>query len=140
MHVPDVDRVLGELLRVLEPGGYLVISEGNAASVQAVLGRMARWALRRTTGVEIKRMPAGIEGWRETPDDPIAARHAYPLAGALADGPRRNRSQSPRRPVHRGVRPLRSQLSTAYDPSLESLLVPLRAVVTAGVRQSHHRP
>jgi 2-polyprenyl-3-methyl-5-hydroxy-6-metoxy-1,4-benzoquinol methylase len=59
MHVPDVERALAELVRVLAPGGRLVLSEGNMYALQAVSLR----ALKRIFGKgrsRVVRTPAGL--------------------------------------------------------------------------------
>ena len=65
MHVPDIAAAVGELSRILAPGGTLVISEGNVRSLQAV---GLRW-LKRLLGrerAEVVHTPAGIEFWEHT--------------------------------------------------------------------------
>jgi ubiquinone/menaquinone biosynthesis C-methylase UbiE len=60
MHIPDLQRALTELARVLAPGGMLVLSEGNMYSIQAVtlrwlknlLGRERATVVRTAGGVE----------------------------------------------------------------------------------------
>ncbi|MBA3242576.1 MAG: class I SAM-dependent methyltransferase, partial [Acidobacteria bacterium] len=34
MHIPDVERAVSELARVVKPGGFLVVSEGNMSSLE----------------------------------------------------------------------------------------------------------
>jgi SAM-dependent methyltransferase len=65
MHVPDVQRALQELARVLAPGGRLVLSEGNMYSLQAVALRALRRILRRGRALVV-RTPAGLEAHEET--------------------------------------------------------------------------
>lgn len=66
MHVPEVQRALSELARVLAPGGVLIISEGNMFSAQAVALRWLKRLLRRERA-HVTRTSAGIE-YREQTD------------------------------------------------------------------------
>jgi ubiquinone/menaquinone biosynthesis C-methylase UbiE len=69
MHVPELDRALGELARVLKPGGRLAIMENNANSLDALVwDRVVRGA-RRMLGRPVhpvQRTERGSEEWRET--------------------------------------------------------------------------
>lgn len=65
MHIPDYERALDELVRVVRPGGYLILSEGNMYSVQSVLLRWIKKALGRQRA-EIIRSEIGLEFWEET--------------------------------------------------------------------------
>lgn len=62
MHIADVERAIAELARVLAPGGFLIVSEGNMHSLQSLLRRgLSRLAgdglLRHTAaGIEYRRM------------------------------------------------------------------------------------
>lgn len=65
MHIPDYDLALNELTRVVEPGGALILSEGNAYSVQSLLLR----GLKRLVGrqrAEMIRDEIGLQFWEET--------------------------------------------------------------------------
>jgi len=65
MHVPRLEDALGELIRVLKPGGKLVVMENNVRSlhVQAEkLARLAKLLLRRRVN-ERKSTPRGTEEW-----------------------------------------------------------------------------
>lgn len=74
MHVPDVQRALSELSRVVAPGGLLVLSEGNMYSVQAVALRIAKQLLGRGRG-RVIRTAAGIETIEETDHGTLSTRH-----------------------------------------------------------------
>lgn len=65
MHVPDLSKALGELARVLTPGGRLVISVANMYSLQAVGIRTTRALLRRRRA-HIVRTAAGLESQERT--------------------------------------------------------------------------
>jgi ubiquinone/menaquinone biosynthesis C-methylase UbiE len=75
MHIPDVDRAVAELARVLKPGGALVISEGNKSSLEAVAMRNLKRVLRREKA-QVKDMPAGVEYWKEKDGDALVTRQA----------------------------------------------------------------
>lgn len=65
MHVPDVEKAIGELARITRPGGTIVVSEGNMRSLQAIgihsLKKIVQWS-----HAEIRRTNAGVEYWEET--------------------------------------------------------------------------
>ena len=62
MHIPDVSHALSELARVVQPGGFLILSESNCRSVQATGFRwIKRWCGREKA--ELVRTPAGVESW-----------------------------------------------------------------------------
>ncbi len=64
MHVPDLEGAISELVRVVAPGGALVVSEDNMNSVQPVTYRALLRLLGRRR--EVHRTDAGIEKWKET--------------------------------------------------------------------------
>jgi ubiquinone/menaquinone biosynthesis C-methylase UbiE len=65
MHVPELDRALAELARVLAPRGRLVLSEGNMHSAQSIALRLAKRALGRGRAT-VRRVPSGLESIEET--------------------------------------------------------------------------
>lgn len=75
MHVPAIDQAVAELARVLEPGGTLIVSEGNQRSLQAVTLRWLKRLLRRNRA-EVLRTPAGIEVWEDTGSGKLMTRQA----------------------------------------------------------------
>jgi ubiquinone/menaquinone biosynthesis C-methylase UbiE len=73
MHVPELERALSELARVLAPGGKLVISEGNMHSLQSKLMRGLKKLLGRGRG-RVVRVPAGLESHEETASGKLLTR------------------------------------------------------------------
>lgn len=71
MHIPEIETAIAELARVLRPGGKLVVSEANVASVEQMALQSLRRVLRKQVGV---RSQAGIEHWFDTPAGPLLAR------------------------------------------------------------------
>jgi SAM-dependent methyltransferase len=65
MHVPELERALAELARVLAPGGLLVASEANMHSLQSVGVRGLKRLLGKGRG-RIVRTPAGLECHEQT--------------------------------------------------------------------------
>ena len=73
MHIPDVEKALQELVRVLRPGGYLIIAEANASAPETYAFR-AYWRItrrniradRKACGVEVQRTAAGPPLSRKT--------------------------------------------------------------------------
>jgi ubiquinone/menaquinone biosynthesis C-methylase UbiE len=73
MHIPDLDKAISELVRVLEPGGAFIISDNNMYSLQG----MIRFVLKRLLGIgtaSVKKTPAGIEYWYRNADDALLTR------------------------------------------------------------------
>lgn len=73
MHVAEVERALAELIRVLSPGGVLVLSEANHRSLDAFAYRVLN---RVKHGERSVRSAAGRERWIETDDGPLLMRQA----------------------------------------------------------------
>lgn len=65
MHIPDYDIALNELTRVVKPGGMLVLSEGNAYSLQSVMLRLVKRLLRRQRA-EVVRDEIGLQFWENS--------------------------------------------------------------------------
>ena len=75
MHIPDVEKAVSELARVLKPGGTLVVSEGNMASLEARAVRNLKRLLGREKAT-VKRTPAGMEYWQVSANDALVTRQA----------------------------------------------------------------
>jgi len=72
MHIPDLEKAVGELTRILKPGGILVIGENNMHSFHALAFRFLRKLLRRKT--RVNHTPPGIEHWTDSPVGPLLTR------------------------------------------------------------------
>lgn len=84
MHIPEVGKAVAELARVVKPNGFLIISENNMWSLEAVLARTARRVL-AACGISsrggkqfasLKMSAAGAEYWRQTESGPLICREA----------------------------------------------------------------
>lgn len=58
MHIPEFEKAIDELARVLKPGGHLIISENNKDSLEAKIIKL----FKNEKNVE-KHMPYGVEFW-----------------------------------------------------------------------------
>ena len=75
MHIPDMEKAIYELARVLKLGGMLIIEEGNMNSLQSMVLNIIR-LLTGTKKAEFKRTSRGIERWKATPAGPLFVRQA----------------------------------------------------------------
>jgi hypothetical protein len=73
MHVPEVATAIEELARVTASGGWIVVSEANMRSAQAIAERAVGRARRRPPPV---RTPMGLETWTHTDAGTLLARRA----------------------------------------------------------------
>jgi ubiquinone/menaquinone biosynthesis C-methylase UbiE len=73
MHIPDIEKAISELNRVLKNGGMIVISEVNMFSLQSTIVRFLR--LLQKGKRPTKKTSAGLEYWRITPAGKILTRH-----------------------------------------------------------------
>ena len=75
MHIPEVDKAVAEISRIIKPGGYVAISEGNMHSLQTRVLRFLKKLLGRERA-EVNLVPAGIENWEETDEGRLMTRQA----------------------------------------------------------------
>jgi 2-polyprenyl-3-methyl-5-hydroxy-6-metoxy-1,4-benzoquinol methylase len=81
MHIPDVEKAISELCRVVRPDGFLIINEANMWSLEALMVRTVRRMLDRA-GVSLKGKDfappkisaAGAEYWQRTDAEPLVRR------------------------------------------------------------------
>lgn len=66
MHIPDLERAVAELSRVLRPEGKIIINENNMYSLQTVLTWIVKISIFNKRD-NIKYTPVGIEYWQDTP-------------------------------------------------------------------------
>ena len=74
MHVPDVERAIDQLARVVRPGGTLVVSEANTKSLHCRLLEGLNLVRRRKP--DLRRAAAGMEYQIATPSGVLLIRHA----------------------------------------------------------------
>lgn len=75
MHIPDVEKAISELSRVLKQGGILVISEGNMHSLQSMILRNLKLLLGKERAT-VKRTAPGLEYWTSSPAGMLLTRQA----------------------------------------------------------------
>jgi ubiquinone/menaquinone biosynthesis C-methylase UbiE len=79
MHVPEIERAIAELCRVTKPGGYIVISENNSNSLQAMaMAVKSKLGLRRSSRpLTFSRSPFGYEYWDRSEAGMHLIRHSH---------------------------------------------------------------
>jgi ubiquinone/menaquinone biosynthesis C-methylase UbiE len=75
MHIPDVERAISELCRVLKDGGYFIVGEGSMRSLQALVQRLLLSVSSKRRDF-IRITPAGVEMWRVTDGGRMLTRQA----------------------------------------------------------------
>jgi ubiquinone/menaquinone biosynthesis C-methylase UbiE len=76
MHIPEIEKALCEIVRVIRPGGWLIIAEANAWAPETYLFR--GWWLLSRKDFEIVKGPRGVEVWAQTPVGPLLSRKMSP--------------------------------------------------------------
>ncbi|WKZ32636.1 MAG: class I SAM-dependent methyltransferase [Thermodesulfobacteriota bacterium] len=75
MHIPEVEKAIAELSRVVKKGGLIIISEGNMHSLQSLaLGWLKKLAKKERC--EISRRKSGMEHWSSGEKGQMLTRHA----------------------------------------------------------------
>ena len=77
MHIPELEKALSELSRVLKRGGVLVVSENNMRSPDVAIREKLIHLLKRLLGktnAQMKQTPRGIEVWEEAPGGGLMVR------------------------------------------------------------------
>jgi ubiquinone/menaquinone biosynthesis C-methylase UbiE len=74
MHVPEWEKALAQLCRVLKPGGNILITESNHTSFETALVRVARGF--RKSESKLTMTAGGLEFWSEEDGKPFVVRTA----------------------------------------------------------------
>lgn len=77
MHIPSLEAALAELSRVLKPGGFLVLCENNANSLDVVVREPVLRLMKRVLGRKgslIVRNERGVEAWTEAGEGGLMVR------------------------------------------------------------------
>ncbi|MBZ0220463.1 MAG: methyltransferase domain-containing protein [Candidatus Methylomirabilis sp.] len=75
MHIPEVEKAIAELSRVVKKGGLIVISEGNMHSLQSLALRGLKKLVKKER-CEISRQKSGVEHWSSGEKGQMLTRHA----------------------------------------------------------------
>ncbi|BDD87612.1 class I SAM-dependent methyltransferase [Desulfofustis limnaeus] len=73
MHIPQIDKAIAEMCRIVKNGGYIAVSESNMYSLQAITIRMLKRLLKKEKA-EIKNTSAGLEFWEKTDEGDLMTR------------------------------------------------------------------
>jgi ubiquinone/menaquinone biosynthesis C-methylase UbiE len=73
MHIPEVERAITELARVVRRGGVVIVSESNMFSCESLGVRLLKRVWRRNRD-EVQATPAGLEHWEMTPAGTLVTR------------------------------------------------------------------
>jgi len=80
LHVPQLEKVVAELCRVLKPGGKILVYDANPRSIDAKLLTLLRTITGRERTLTTK---LGIENWFESREGSLLVRWTY--SGALRE-------------------------------------------------------
>lgn len=75
MHIPDINKAISELDRVLKKDGIIVIAEDNMFSLQSIVMRSMKKLL-GITKTKVKNTEAGMESWKTTSSGMLLTRQA----------------------------------------------------------------
>lgn len=75
MHIPDIEKAISELDRVLKKDGILIISEANMFSLQSIVLRNLKLLLGKEKAT-VKKTAAGLEYWHLTSSGKVLTRQA----------------------------------------------------------------
>lgn len=75
MHIPDIEKAISELARVVKRNGAIVVSEGNMVSLESLTTRVLK-AIVGKKDVNIKKTKTGFEYWTRTTAGELFYRHA----------------------------------------------------------------
>jgi len=75
MHIPDIEKAISELSRILKREGTLIISEGNMNSLESITLRILKRLLNKEKA-KVRKTPAGLEYWTQTKAGELLTRQA----------------------------------------------------------------
>lgn len=75
MHVPDIEKAISELSRVLKPEGILIVGEANMHSLQSIIKRCFNLIFKQKN-TDINKTPFGIEKWQASPQGGLLTRQS----------------------------------------------------------------
>jgi ubiquinone/menaquinone biosynthesis C-methylase UbiE len=76
MHIPEIEKAMSELSRVLKPEGMLIVNENNMSSVQSIIARTFPFFSGDPHKVIIKKTSAGVEHIPMNAPDRVFTREA----------------------------------------------------------------